>query len=191
MSISKAPELKYYDTIIPATTLTSLTSMNYLCNGIAQGVGDTQRIGKSINIMKLQYKLKFIASDNGSGLIYPVTIRILSFVDKECVQANPGISTDILENTSTTLLGMCSHLMLKNNKRFLVIEDTVVELDGGHGQDYFHETYKEIGINTIYGNANGNVAAITTNPIFLYIWGSNSTQPATVTGQIRVRYTDV
>jgi len=192
------PEVKNVDVSnaisIPSATATFGTPV--LLNGLDQGAGNSQRIGRRVILKSLLLRWSFSlpSATEANGQLGPV--RILIYYDKNPDGLIPGI-TDVLDNSSIN--GLTN---LGNSDRFIILRDFLIDEKMGFRPDFglaFNYCGKEFitfgeGMEQQFIGTGATIASIGCGAIYL----SYCTTAATINGgnfsrldfQSRVRYID-
>lgn len=185
MDTGDKPERKNVDTNSTlAPPLTSSFTAPTLLNGLAQGVNNSERIGRKavMKSLSLRYTYDGTASDGDSQ------VRILIIYDKQANGALPAAS-DVIPNQTFT-----SHIQLANADRFVVLMDEVSESRQSSALNISGSRYLKCNLETIFGGSTSGIASINSGSIF--IMAANNADPTIgAVGALyfstRVRYTDV
>lgn len=195
----KGPEKKFLDVIrledsAPAATFggngaNAAADVTFL-NGLAQGAGDSQRIGKNVTWRSVQMRLNF----------YPATtstlagrFRVVVVYDRQTNGSQPTAA-----NVFETDLGY-SPLNLANSARFLVLFDKYTSVIGpivggaaGTAPPFATlKLYRKVKLETLYGPTTDAVTSVLTGGIFMYIFNLGfATANPRWDGFMRLRYTD-
>lgn len=173
--------------------------------GISQGTGFNQRIGRKINIKSLQFKgaidLDYsYPNDNDKG--GDIDMRIMLVLDSQANGTRASVK-DILQNTSGSDGAISGGLAIyqlssvANQQRFRILYDKHHKIN--QSNDYNSripiKLFKKCNFGMEYGGTDGNTNEIKTNNLILmYCYeraiGSNANIYATIYGTMRFRYTD-
>ncbi len=188
-------ELKFFDTVVTSGATTAGAMIDMDLSGITQGTSDTQRIGRKINLKKIQYR--FLVSKNPTTTLTTAGIlRFMILVDHQCNGTQPAV-LDILETA-----GFQSFRNLANKDRFTTLLDRNYALNyqaGGPSstttttfaeiQHYdFWSTKADFSIPIEYDANTGAIGDLTSNNLVFLLIGEVT--DIIVTGQIRYRFTD-
>jgi len=194
--VSKKVEKKYYDYTTSADYV-STTGTQWFMNSIEQGTGDTNRIGKRIEIVSLQGRFNIVPPADGTG----DQIRIMIVVDHQCNGA-AMTATDLLANPTKP---MESHRNLNNSDRFTVLYDKTftVQCINGKSQaetpligNHVIRMYKKCRVHPVYNGTGGLIANVNSNSINMWAWGHQATEQGDTTKAIianqcwRIRFYD-
>ncbi len=166
---------------------------------IAEGNGESQRIGRKITVRQINWRFTIMLPE-GDGLANPknsTTIRVILYLDKQANGAAATV-TDILETDDWQ-----SFNNLANSKRFRTLMDRTYDVmpkaGGGNGttsdwaEDRISDSlYKKVNIPIEYDNSavTGALATIRSNNINMLIL-SDTSLDATFESKMRIRYTDI
>lgn len=166
-----------------APPLTTSWTTPQLLNGLAQGIGSSERIGRRALFKSVQYRFIVAPADNGVS-----QNRILIVYDKQPNGALPGI-TDVL-----AVNAFYSPMNLSNSDRFVVISDEVTDSCQSSAMNMSHKMYKKCALETVFSATSGGVAAIASGSIFVIVANNSDPTVGQVSssyGYFRLRYTDV
>jgi len=160
-----AAELKYQDVIIDNTNTiggvnTAPNCSAYILNPITQGSGAYQRIGKSLNMKQIMLRLKLRRTSSTN-----VTVRIILIYVKESdidLAGNSGLDYILSAVPSTSGSkdrAVTSPLNLSNTSNFVVLKDTVQELDDGHGTEFYWQYFHRCNLNTEFTTSSTGCAS--------------------------------
>ncbi len=191
----KAQELKFHDLdITDADVAVNGTIIEPSCNLIAQGVTESQRIGRKCTIKSINWRFN-IQLDNGVATqTTGETVRIILYLDKQANGAAATV-TAILEADDYQ-----SFNNLANKSRFRTLMDRTFDLNvqaaSGNGttddtsrfavNDAF---YKKCNIPIEYDSTTGALTEIRSNNIGVLILGRFGTQ-ASFLSKMRLRFSD-
>jgi len=192
-------EKKYCDfnSALQNTTLYVLggaTAVITLLNGLSQGVDETGRIGRQVNMKSifLRGEVNSNSSSSGSG-----TIRTMIVLDQEVPQSSgSGVTMSITDFLVSNQVQ--SQNNLNNRKRFKVLWDDIQNLAGyatnsGCPTSISLYYYKKIDITCEFNsNDNGTITDFTKNAMYLitYCGGDMAVQNPQSTINTRIRFTD-
>jgi hypothetical protein len=160
---------------------------------IAQGTGESERMGRSIVIKKISIKM-YIATSSTQG---PDLYRVALVLDKQCNGAAANI-TDIWESNS-----LISFNNLANSKRFVILKNWDIQI--GHtnvttnfdSNTRFYQTgykwmkyHKDCDIRIDYDSTTGAISEVKSNNLFM-IGISAADDQTNYAATVRIRYADV
>lgn len=172
---------------LTVNSLTGVWSAVLLINGIAQGTGAFQRVGRRYKNTSMQYRMTQVVQANNT---LPQILRVLVVWDKNPNGASPTV-TNILE-----LDNFRSPMALANSDRFVVISDEIFSTneDGGNGTIH-GEKYKKMALESNAPGSAATIASINQGAMYLMacapILGGTGAGPQTVDIFTRVRFTDI
>jgi len=186
-------EMKYMDTDIDAMTLGYGIDAKLLMNGIEEGTGASQRIGKRITIRGIQLGI-LLGTPITTGLTQ--WVRVVVVQDKQANGAECGWDDVFDDGTGgNDYTSLSDPLKVENRYRFSILYDRTVMIDvqSAGSQQRMIRMFKKVNIPVIYGNTGEEVDDINTNSIYLLVKPSMAagTAAAVIGGYTRVRYTDV
>lgn len=176
----KNVDLQLADQALPNT---NAWTTPVLLNGVDQGVGNAQRVGRSYTMKSLQYRFSTGNAD-GTGGSSGSAIRILIVLDRQANGAAPGV-TDILN-----INNFQSTLNLSNNRRFLVISD---KIHGNYNSNTtYGKDYKKLSLETVCSGTGATVASISRGSVYMLLSLATATSTGSFSYQFynRIRYTD-
>lgn len=189
-------ELNFVDTLLQAALVSSTAPYKVLLNGTQPGSGNSQRIGRRIDMKSIEMRCRF----ENLGLSEINTFRAMIVLDKQANGAAFGY-TDLMINGEPYGLRNIS-----NKARFTVIWDGKLQMLIGNvtvpaagvimtsasGQAV--TCYKKINIQTQYNSGIvGDVSDIQTNALWFIVYcdadaASAATGSIKVDGYCRIRY---
>lgn len=176
-------ERKYVDYNVTAQAISNAGVVLYL-SGIVQGDTATSRDGDSIRSKSLFHRCEFLTT---AGT--PAVVRCLVFVDTQNAGALPAV-TDVLQTASRL-----SPLSMTNSKRFIVLQDELIDLNNPVTAAGMYKTmkfYKKTDFHIKYRDTTSSVTGANNNGIFcLYISNiaAGATTPS-VSFSNRIRFID-
>ncbi len=194
----KGGELKFHDVdaddAVIATGGVILNSGSI--NGIAQGVTESQRIGRKCTIKKIgwRYKILLPAEDAGATPTNGDSVRVILYLDKQCNGATAQV-TDIMEGTNYH-----NFLNLANSNRFVILMDRMHEMstkglasDGAgvvssSGWRTENTFYKNCEIPIEFSSTTGALGEIRSNNLGILLMGASGL--ASFDSKIRLRFSD-
>ncbi len=178
--IAFATEIKYVDATAYSlqTITTSMTSVNM--TAVSAGTSVNGRVGEQILLDRLDYRLNFITGDSTN------VIRFIVVYDK---QTNGALfsQTDLLELAASP----SSMLNWQNHMRFVILHDEFFSLDTYNPQIMKTGTIM-IKKKTTYNGTGNSIANVSTGALVaLWISDSGAVPQPTMTGDLRLWFTDV
>lgn len=175
-------EFKYIDVDTGLNPLNT-TPLVTLLNGIPNGTGVSQRIGRSVKMHKLHITLRLIQNPaNGNS-----RTRFIILLDKMTDGMNPSF-TEMYS-------GGLSVISMRNpdfGKRFHVLMDKNIELSSNGGQGstirQYHLDLKQLHVE--FAGTTGTLLSISANPIFAIALSDSSSQGPDYDLVTRIRYVD-
>ncbi len=165
------PELKFHDLALTDAVIAANGSiLSASVNVIAQGTGESQRIGRKCNIESISWRFAIDISAGASPTASDDIVRVILYLDKQCNGSQPGV-TEILN-----LDDVQSFRNLENKNRFRFLMDRTYAMNanagGGDGTtvDSFAKTitgkfHKRINIPIEYNSTVGSLTEIRSNNI--------------------------
>lgn len=171
----------FQNAVLPLATTTAAVA---LINGIAQGTGAGERIGRKVT-MKSLFIRGYVAKQGAT--VGSVPIRILIVYDKQTNATLPA-TTDVVV-TDTVMAPM----NLANAQRFTVLYDRVFNL-GEDGDNVFNfSKYIKMNHDVTYNAGTTNtIGSIQTGSVISFVWSNGGLGGAAPAHAIwtRFRYTD-
>ena len=184
------PELKFHDRDTD-DALVSPTGDVLLLNLIAQGTGESQRIGRKITIRKIDWRYTIAVLAQTDAALTAESCRVMLIHDHQCNGVTPTVG-DVLKTADYQ-----SFNDLANTGRFNTLFDRTytirAPLSGNGTSDqtgtYYINGYvhKDVNINIEFDNTTGAIGEIRSNNIFLLFIAENGI--CRVNGKARLRFT--
>lgn len=191
-------ELKFFDNAVTKEPVLVGGDMFATVNGIAQGTGENQRIGRRITIRSVQWRWVvhmdqlILQNTPNSG----DNIRLILFIDKQCNGAGAAV-IDILETLSWQ-----SFRNLANSDRFDILMDKQYDMayltqsqnasDDLFGQSGFSKNrffdIDNLNIPIEFDGTDGLIGEITSNNISIMV--ITQAGKCNIISTVRVRFTD-
>lgn len=185
-------EMKFHDLDInDATVATGGTISAPSCLLIAQGAGESQRIGRKCVVKKIGWRFTLSLPDQVALAPHADIVRVILYLDKQCNGA-AATTTQILEVDQYQ-----SFNNLANKKRFRTLMDRTYDLnaiagayDGADDKNWQRNVsdsfYKDCNIPIEYDGATGAITEIRSNNIGVLLVGVNA--QAIFASKMRVRF---
>lgn len=173
-------------------------------NDIAQGTGESQRIGRKCTLTKIHCRLIFeFLQVSGVTLLDArdchETVRVMLIWDTQC-NGSGGSTTDVLDTNEYD-----SYRNLANVKRFRILMDKLVTFNtsiavSGDGittlterydRDYQVRFSKKLWIPIEFAGTTGGLTEIATNNLQLLIWTKHGDRMGLADSKCRIRYIDM
>lgn len=182
-----ANELKFFDTNVDNATMAATGEVFPSVNLVAQGTGESQRIGRKLVIKSIDWK--YTVSLPGGGAAAD-TVRIIIFVDKQC-NGSAATVAEILASTDYQ-----SFNNLSNKGRFLTLCDKTFTLNRNAGQlsSSYPEVrmdgtwHKTLNLPIEFDSTTGAITEIRSNNIG--VLQIDATSQAKLDSVVRIRYVD-
>ncbi len=196
------PEKKFHDIDIDdAVVAINGTIAQVSCNVIAEGNGESNRIGRRVTVKNINWRFQVTLPTTAVAADTSDVVRVILYLDKQCNGATAVASTDagILATDDFQ-----SFNNLANSKRFRILMDRTYDLvskaGSGRGStdtlsyadDVISDTFfKKCNIPIEYDNSatDGTITTIRTNNIGVLLLGRNG--KAGFASKMRLRYSDV
>jgi len=181
----KKPEKKDISSAGPVSSAvpvaTQFITTAPLINGISQGVGNSQRIGRQILMKSLE--LTISCQFSGASLTNNMTApRLVVFYDRQAAVSSPAITSVFNTNHFQ------SYKNLSSKDRFIILIDAYIEPIGGVDTLQRTQTfYRKLNLPVIFNGTGSSASDITTGTI-QYYYGSSDISTCFVTS--RIQYTD-
>jgi len=181
----KGPERKNVDlqtTFAPPLTASFATPQ--LLNGVAQGVGNGERIGRRYLMKSMQYRAILDMTQDSNVSQH----RIVVVYDKQANGAAP-IASDVFEANV-----FHAPLALRNSDRFVVIDDYVTDIAPTSNLNIAVQRYKKINMEVVCTGTGSTIAGIISGSVYMFIANNSDPTIGVVTGAFvytRIRFTDI
>jgi len=181
----KGPERKNTDlntTFAPPLTASFATPQ--LLNGVAQGVGNGERVGRRYLMKSVQYRAILDMTQDSNVSQH----RIVIVYDKQANGAAP-IASDVFEANV-----FHSPLALRNADRFVVIDDYITDIAPTSNLNIAVQRYKKVNMETVCTGTGATIAGIISGSVYMFIANNSDPTIGVVTGAFvytRIRYTDI
>ncbi len=187
-------ELKFHDLDIDDQVVAAVPSIAQdSCNKIAQGVTESQRVGRKCVIKNIGWKFQITFPSTSTPGSTADTVRVILYLDKQC---NGAIATGlgILETADYQ-----SFNNLANKSRFRTLMDRTYDIHAPSGawdgtNDQFGENiisdsfYKKCGIPIEFDNTTGAITEIRSNNIGVLLTSRDGF--AGFKSKMRLRFSD-
>ncbi|AXQ65649.1 MAG: coat protein [Circoviridae sp.] len=151
-----------------------------LINGISQGVGSSQRIGRQILMKSLELTISCQFGPTPSNNI--TAPRLVVFYDRQAAVSSPAITSVFNTNHFQ------SYKNLSSKDRFIILIDAYIEPIGGVDNLRRSQTfYRKLNLPVMFNGTGSSASDITTGTI-QYYYGSSDISSCFVTS--RIMYTD-
>lgn len=160
------------------------TALVTLINGCAQGVGDSQRVGRSVMLKSIQWRWTGVLAPTTTGAS---ALRMIIVYDKQ-PSGIVSIATDIM-----TINSIESPMLLANSKRFTVIADEIVECVGTQGpQAWYSKGYRKLSLPQEFIGTSALISSISVGAIYTLFYSQGTLLVANPVSQCytRIRYHD-
>ncbi len=193
---ARAGERKFHDLDLDDNIIASTGTVTDSLNKIAQGVTESQRIGRKCTIKSIlwSYDTKLPESDAVATFSAPDAVRMIMFLDKQCNGATAAV-LDILENAD-----FHSFRNLANSSRFVVLMDKrfVINYHNGasdgngvvsQAQEIMYGSFhKNCDIPIEFDSTTGAITEIRSNNIGVLLISVNGTP--VFKSKLRLRFSD-
>lgn len=186
-------EMKYNDEEVTGLTLGYDTDTKLLMNGITQGVGVQERVGKKIMVKGIQLGLHF---ETPATTGVEQSVRVVVVQDKQANAAACGWDDVFDDGTGgNDATSLTDPLKVENRYRFTVLYDKMLKLsvDSAYPRQHSFKVFRKVNIPVMYGGVGDTIASINSNSIYLLVKNSVVTGNASalIGGYTRIRYTDM
>ncbi len=172
-------EFKTVDTVASITATT--TPIIALLNGLVQGDDFDNRDGRLIRFKSIEVRLECVMNTT------PINdmVRVMIVIDKQPNEILMVIG-DLINATT-----MNAVKNLDQRKRFVILRDEVLTFSVGEGTTKFWSYYKKIDMKTVYDDSDaGSIVDITTNAVYLVLFGTEATNGVAIGRTTRMRFID-
>ncbi len=188
-------ETKFHDVNLVDASISQSGTITASINLIAQGTGESQRVGRKITITQINWRFDILLSPSTAAAATSETVRVIMFQDKQANGAGIG-TTDLLETDNYQ-----SFNNLANRKRFRTLFDRYYDMNalagGGDGttEDYGEmiltdSLYKKVNIPLEFDSTAGVITELTSNNIGVLLMSKAGAITA-FNSKIRLRFTDI
>lgn len=199
-TVGPKPEVKFFDSAFPAAGIPAGAASiidSTLVAEIVNGTGPSQRIGRKIKVLRIDYSLSVWRNGAASGTATDA-FRYDIWLDRQSNGAAPG-PADLYTAIGGGTPGTCEMLNLSNEKRFkrlfTHVEQTNIMSGIGAanpaadvGIKFEGSIYPKCVIE--YDNSAGLITDLTSNNLF-QSWSSDAGSYSVRTAVTRVHYSDV
>ncbi len=155
-----------------------------LINGMALGDDISSREGQSVRIKSVQIALTLFLNP----LSINTFVRCILFINKQPNQTLPVIG-DLLADGGN--IGSTNFRNLNNRKRFVILKDEVIMLQGSGERTKHLEYYKKMDMIEIFDDTStGGIADITTNALYLILYSGEAVNGVIQNCRTRIRFID-
>ncbi len=184
-------EVKFHDLNVDDGTIASGgTIVQGSCNLIAQGTGESERIGRKVHIVKLMWRYEIQLPDTTVAANTHDDVRLILYVDKQCNGAAAAV-TDILASDNYQ-----SFYKRSNKDRFVVLHDETTSLrasagmaTNGYGEVSFSDMLVvKLFIPIEFSGTDGLIGEIKSNNVGVLVCGGSGL--AGLNSKMRVLYID-
>lgn len=189
--LERAPELKYKDvnsTVAPTAAGTAVAALF-----IAQGDDFNQRIGEEVNLMYVNYKIRYAIASGTTGIIW----RTMLVWDKQnngigpIFLASSSLTEGLLDDTTITNTTLSPH-NYRTKQRYQVLYD---QTHISNPQEptcertmYMRKNFKFHGMKIKYSGSGGTIAELPSRELFWVHFSPGASVSVTFTS--RTWYTD-
>lgn len=187
----KGGEMKFLDTTAVVNPVVAAGAVSTNLNVVAQGVGESQRIGRKITIRQIQGRMLVQCAASNAATAANDTLRVLLVQDRQANGATFAV-TDVLQTASFQ-----AWRNLQNSNRFKVLLDKTITVnsyggvvaatfESGRSTNFFIKC--NIPIEYDSTAATGAIATQRSNSLALVYLAEQSN--VILTYNVRIRYTD-
>lgn len=173
-----------------------------LLNGIVQGAGYNERIGRNVMVRSVHVKWSLYGAPYNEAtpsFTAGTLFRVIVFVDMQPNGEEPSVEGELLVASPAGRYPL-ANLNLSNSQRFKVLFDRRYQVANNNADDragwqnqIFDETFQKMNMKISYSDsALGTIAAIETGAIYVYFCTDNIDPDnlALATLSTRIRYFD-
>ncbi len=191
-------EKKFHDVSETSAVGESASPRIILVNGIAQGDSGSTRDGDQCKITDLLIRADLQSHQSATT---PTRWRAMLFLDKQADGTAPTVA-ELVQDASNDAYAQLSGLNMDNKMRFRILKtwDGILEVPGVASRqvrriEFFHKfsdpkSKADHGIKVRYSGTGQTISDISSNPIYFYMWQTQSTNQPTLVYYNRVRYVD-
>jgi len=194
----KDGELKYFDVQLTGLTNVSATATvsssdvtGAMLVGLAQGTGESQRLGRQITVKSIQFSGTVTFNPGASANPITGLVKMYVVMDTQANGAYPTLG-DIFNNNAYALM----RPEMDNSQRFRILRKIEVRVDPQAGVSGAYSDavrpfnfYKKCNIQVDYSSTTGAITEIRSNNIFL-VYVANTSGVCDVSAFTRIRYKD-
>lgn len=189
-------ELKFHDRTLDDDVVSDTGTVTSTLNEIAQGVTESQRIGRKCTLKVISWRWSIeLPIHNSVSQPIADSVRIILFVDKQANGDKANV-TDLLETAK-----IWSFRNLANQMRFNIVLDRVIDIEYPtisltEAGSVFHAPfttkaggfYKKCSIPIEFSGTTGSIGEIRSNNLSLLLISRSGV--ATFKSEVRVRFSD-
>lgn len=196
--VTGSPELKFHDIDIDdAAIATNGTIAEDSCNGIAQGVTESQRVGRKCVIRSINWRWTIRKPSITSVGFGSDCVRVILYLDKQCNGATASV-TDILESDDYQ-----SFNNLANKGRFKILMDRSYNVNspGAAGDGVANDLvsvemndsfYKKCNIPLEFDSTTGAITEVRSNNLGVLLLSRDGTNTTvSFASKMRLRFSDI
>jgi len=168
-----ASAINVEDKLINVTSTATVGSSGSiaLLTGLAQGLGDNDRVGNKLLLQSIYFNL--IASQN--PIATTTFLRVILFVDKECDGAAPAVA-DVIGPTPSVVNPINEDL----SKRFVILKNKVFNMNLNGTMTGKLKVFQKLPFHTFYDGATSGLSDLKENQLFLLLISDQATNSPSV-----------
>lgn len=216
------PEVKYVDTAVNLSVVPTSTSAGFtLLNGLFEGNGASNRVGKRIHMKSLVFRFICLPTNNlpAATTMQPNPMRVAIIYDRQPNGSLPTTIQDVFQDrcpttgtTDTLSNDIFSCMNMENRDRFVILRDwkfvspsifnssgttagyptSLVLWNNKDMCGQYNEAYIKLkNLETHFKTNSNGIADISTGSLLAMFWGGAATNYWTVNYSSRLKYIDV
>jgi len=173
-----------------SSAVVSTTGKIHYINGVAQGTGESDRIGREVWIksVQLRFNIQLGTASADASKLCENHVRVIIYSDK-AQNGAANLVTDVLETASYSSL-----TSMKNASRIWIHQDKLLSLSSHGDRSLSYNSYVKLNKKVVYGGADGSVSSMQTNGLHVLVISTTNevgyTTPTMYSFGARIRYND-
>lgn len=172
-----------------SSAVVSTTGTIHFINGVAQGTGESDRIGREVWIKSLQLRFNIQLGTAATPTnLCENHVRVIVYSDK-AQNGAANLVTDVLDTASYSSL-----TSMKNASRIWIHQDKLLSLSSHGDRSLSYNSYIKLNKKVVYGGPDGSVGSCQTNGLHVLVISTTNesgyTTPTMYSFGARIRYTD-
>lgn len=161
----------------------------HFINGIGQGTGESDRIGRECWIKSVQLRFNIqLGIPNPASSLVGNHIRVIVYSDK-AQNGTANLVTDVLETANYSSL-----TSMKNASRIWIHHDKLLSLSSNGDRSLSYTAYMKMNKKAVYGGSDASISSMQTNGLHVLVISTTDetayTTPTAYSFGARVRYND-
>lgn len=169
----------------------SPTGTIHFISGVAQGTGESDRIGRDLWLKSVQLRFNIqlgVKSTAATSELIGNHIRVIVYSDKS-QNGTANLVTDVLETANYSSL-----TSMKNASRIWIHHDKLLSLSSNGDRSLSYTAYMKMNKKAVYGGSDDKVGSMQTNGLHVLVISTTNEvgydTPTAYSFGARVRYTD-